>query len=54
MEVKSLAEKMEWMITHDEERGQMGVKAHEASARYQLDTVMQEWERAYFPELSKR
>lgn len=50
MDVKSLADKMEWMITHDKEREQMGVKAHEASARYQIDMVMQEWENVYFPE----
>lgn len=47
MDVADLAAKMEWMITHEAERQQMGKKAHEAAARYQLDRVMPEWERAY-------
>lgn len=44
---RDLAEKMSWLITHDRERRAMGVKAHQAVARYRKERVMQEWERAY-------
>jgi len=47
MDVKDLAEKMEWMITHEEERKQMGIKAHQSVARYRKENVMKEWESAY-------
>lgn len=47
MEVQDLADKMEWMITHDAERQQMGLNAHQAAARYKMDVVMPEWEKAY-------
>lgn len=47
MDVQNLADKMEWMITHDAERLKMGVNAHQAVARYRLDVVMPEWEKAY-------
>ena len=44
---KELSEKMEWMITHDVERREMGRKAHRAAARYQQDVVMKKWEAVY-------
>lgn len=47
MEVQDLADKMEWMITHEEERTEMGRKAREAAARYRKEVVMPEWEKAY-------
>ena len=47
MDAKDLASKMEWMITHEKERKEMGVKAHQAAARYMKDVVMKEWEQAY-------
>lgn len=47
MDVQDLADKIEWMITHDAERLKMGVNAHQAAARYRLDVVMPEWESAY-------
>lgn len=47
VEVADLASKMEWMITHDEERRQMGIRAHQSVARYRKETVMKEWENAY-------
>ena len=47
MTVESLSEKMEWMITHKEERLNMGQKARKAAARYKKDNVMKEWESAY-------
>lgn len=47
MDVKDLAEKMEWMITHDEERKLMGLNAHQAAARYRKEIIMPQWEEAY-------
>ena len=47
MDVKDLAEKMEWMMTHDEERRLMGVNAHQAAARFRKETIMPQWEEAY-------
>ena len=47
MDVEDLASKMEWMITHEEERRRMGIKAHQSIARYRKENVMKEWERAY-------
>ena len=44
---KDLSEKMEWMITHEAERREMGRQAHQAAARYQQDVVMKEWESIY-------
>ena len=44
---KDLSEKMEWIITHETERREMGCKAHHAAARYQQNVVMKEWEAAY-------
>ncbi len=42
-----LADKMEWMISHDDERHQMGLAAHRAAARYSPATVLPLWEAAY-------
>ena len=47
MEVKDLAEKIEWMITHEEERTSMGMKAYQSAAQYRKDIVMDLWESAY-------
>lgn len=47
MDVQDLADKMEWMITREAERREMGIKAHHAAARYKKEVVMKEWERAY-------
>ena len=47
MDVKDLADKMEWMITHEEERKNMGAQAYEAVARYRKDIIIPEWEKAY-------
>ena len=46
-DVDDLAEKMEWLITHDEERKAMGRKARIAAERYKPSLVQKEWERAY-------
>lgn len=50
LDVKDLADRMEWMITHQEERTIMGVKAHKAAAAYRKDVIMKKWESAYKPE----
>ena len=47
LDVQDLADKMEWMIIHQEERKIMGVKAHEAAAVYRKDVIMKKWESAY-------
>jgi len=47
MDAKDLADKMEWMMTHDEERRLMGVNAHQAAARFRKETIMPQWEEAY-------
>jgi glycosyltransferase involved in cell wall biosynthesis len=47
MDVRDLADKMEWMMTHNDERHQMGLRAYTTAARYRLDTVMPRWVEAY-------
>jgi glycosyltransferase involved in cell wall biosynthesis len=42
-----MAEKMEWMINHAEQRNEMGQRARETVKRYQAETVMTEWEQGY-------
>lgn len=53
MDVHDLADKMEWMITHEEERHQMGIRAHKAAARYRKEIVMPQWEQAYLDVIKK-
>jgi len=53
MDVQDLADKMEWMITHEEERKAMGARAHQAAARYRKEVVMPEWEKAYLSVVGK-
>lgn len=47
MEVDDLANKIEWMITHEQERLKMGLQAHQAVSRFEKNKVMEEWEKAY-------
>lgn len=47
LEAEDLAAKMEWMITHDSERQEMGIQAHQAVSRFDKNKVMEEWEKAY-------
>ena len=47
MNVQDLANKMEWMMTHDKERKEMGIMAHQAASRYKKENVMREWIHAY-------
>ena len=53
MDVQDLADKMEWMITHEDERKAMGDRAHQAVARYRKEVVMPEWEKAYLSVIGK-
>lgn len=53
MTVEDLSAKMEWMITHEKERKEMGIKAHQAVARYKKENVMKKWESAYLSVLDK-
>lgn len=52
MDVEDLAAKMEWMMSHEIERKEMGVKAHQVTARYKKERVMKEWEQAYMSVLA--
>jgi len=45
--VGDLSAKIEWMITHEAERREMGQKAREAAAARKLDAVMGQWERLF-------
>jgi glycosyltransferase involved in cell wall biosynthesis len=53
MDVYDLAVKMKWMITHDEERKNMGICAHESASKFQKDVVMKQWEEAYLSVLKE-
>lgn len=46
-DIKDLADKMEWLITHPEERYTMGINAHQYAAQFKKDVVMKDWENAY-------
>ena len=47
MKADDLATKMEWMITHEAERQEMGLLAHQTVSRYEKNKVMEEWEKTY-------
>lgn len=47
MEIEDLAEKMEWMISHEEERGVMGTNAYKKASQYRKEVVMPRWEEVY-------
>jgi glycosyltransferase involved in cell wall biosynthesis len=46
-DVVDLSNKMLWMITHDKERLDMGMKARLSTNRYRKENIMVEWEKAY-------
>ena len=46
-DIKDLAEKMEWLITHDTDREKMGKNARLAAEKYKPDVIMKEWEKVY-------
>ena len=47
LNVVDLSVKMEWMINHEQERKEMGLKARQSVARYKKENIMKEWENAY-------
>lgn len=47
MEVADIANKIEWMISHEAERHIMAVKGHQSASKYKLEIVMNNWENAY-------
>jgi glycosyltransferase involved in cell wall biosynthesis len=52
--VRALAEKMLWMITHEKQRLEMGKRARQSVARYSKEVVMKEWERVYLSVLDSK
>ena len=42
-DVDGLARKIEWMITHDKERKEMGLRARESAKRYDKEKIMNQW-----------
>lgn len=51
--IDDLAEKIEWMITHEKERNEMGIKARESTKRYDKNIIMRQWI-DLFDELTKK
>ena len=47
MDARNLAEKMEWMMTHEKDRKVMGLNAYHAAARYQKEVIIPQWEECY-------
>ena len=45
--LSDLAAKIEWLITHDQERRVMGEKAYQAATVYKPSVIMKEWEVFY-------
>jgi glycosyltransferase involved in cell wall biosynthesis len=41
--IGDLADKIEWMITHEKERKEMGIKARESAKRFKQDVIMKQW-----------
>ena len=52
-DIKDLSEKMEWLITHNDERQEMGRQARLATEKYKPATILTEWEKAYHPTITK-
>ena len=46
-DIQDLAAKMEWLITHDEVRHEMGRKARKDAAKYKMSIIMHDWEKLY-------
>lgn len=42
--INQLSEKMEWLITHEAERAEMGVQARISAKRYEISHIMSIWE----------
>ena len=52
MNVRDLAEKMDWMMANNEERMKIGERAHQYAERFKEENVMLEWEKAYLSVLT--
>ena len=52
MNVRDLAEKMDWMMANNEERKKIGERAHQYAERFKEENVMLEWEKAYLSVLT--
>ena len=46
-DVENLASKIEWLITHEEERREMGRNARSSAASRKMSVVMTDWENLY-------
>ncbi|MBR0047793.1 MAG: glycosyltransferase [Prevotella sp.] len=53
LDTSDLAEKIEWMITHESERQAMGASARRAAADYLCKDVAKRWEQAYKSVIAK-
>jgi glycosyltransferase involved in cell wall biosynthesis len=42
--IKQLSEKMEWLMTHEAERTEMGIQARISAKRYEIGQIMSIWE----------
>lgn len=42
-----MAEKISWLISHEEERHEFAERAHKYAARFKQDVVMKQWEQIY-------
>lgn len=47
MEIEDLADKMEWMMSHEKERVVMGENAYKKAAQYRKEVIMPRWEEVY-------
>jgi glycosyltransferase involved in cell wall biosynthesis len=45
--INDLANKIEWMITHEAERKEMGRQARRDAAKYKMSVIMKDWEDLY-------
>lgn len=51
-DVQDLAAKMEWLMSHEKERQEMGRNAREDAAKYKMSVIMKEWEKLYMGAVS--
>lgn len=51
--IYDLANKIEWMITHEAERKEMGRQARLDAAKYKMSVIMKDWEELYVGVVSK-
>jgi glycosyltransferase involved in cell wall biosynthesis len=46
-DIKDLANKIEWMMTHNKEREVMGINAYHKSKKYSIEPIMEKWTKLY-------